>query len=405
MSYPYTISTTDSLVQIDTRTATGNILINLSSFTNGNITIRDIGGSASFFNTSFIQISTLNGYTFNDMTTSHYINKPYGYITVRPSMNQWNIQTEYDNAKFGTANELTTDSIYISTLYASTIYSIYTSTVNMNVSSLAIQNGSTIATTVFWSTSIAALPTSGPGRGYVATTLLNNNTHSMASDYKYISSTWLNLLNIDLARAFQLVSTNTYLSTFASIGPAFGYMSTIVTGTNNGFVQYGGGYNAGSISSTGKCVYLTVTPTVGGITPTLTNALQAGNISMISNLKYNQIVSNNFTGNYTTATLLYSGSLSDRRLKTDIRPITNALQKIRSLRAVSYKMNDDRMHLGLIAQEVEGVVPEVVTGSPEGIMGIQYGDLVGLLIEGVKELKGRMDALEALNTKRHKLYN
>ena len=405
MSYPYTVSTTDSLVQIDTRTETGNVLINLSSFTTGNITIRDIGGSASFFNTSFIQISTLNGYTFNDMTSSHYIKKPYGFITVRPSMDQWNIQTEYDNAEYGTARALTTDSIYISTLYASTIYSLYTSTVNMNVSSLAIQNGSTIATTVFWSTSIAALPTSGPGLGYVASTILNNNIRSMASDYKYISSTWLNLLNIDLAREFQLVSTNTYVSTFASIGPFFGYMSTVVTGTNNGFTQYVGGYNVGSISSTGKCVYLTVTPTVGGITPTLTNALQAVNISTISNLKYNQIVSNNFSGNYTTATLLNSGSLSDKRLKTDIRPITNALQKIRSLRAVSYKMNDDRRHLGLIAQEVEGVVPEVVTASAEGIMGIQYGDLVGLLIEGVKELKGRMDALEAVNTKRHNLYN
>ena len=405
MSYPYTVSTTDSLVQIDTRTATGNVLINLSSFTSGNITIRDIGGSTSFFTTSLIQISTLNGYTFNDMTSSHYIKQPYGFITVRPSMNQWNIQTEYDNAQYGTARALTTYNIYVSTLYASTIYCETVSTVNMNGRSLAIQNGSTIATTVFWSTSIAALPTSGPGLGYVASTLLNTRTFSMASDYKYISSTWLTVYNINLASNFNLVSTNTYLSTLGSIGPAFGYMSTVVRGTNNGFVQYAGGYNVGSISSTGKCVYLTVTPTVGGITPTLTNALQAAHISTISNLKYNQIVSNNFTGNYTTTTLLNSGSLSDRRLKTDIRPITNAIQKIRSLRAVSYKMNDDRTHLGLIAQEVKGVVPEVVTGSPEGIMGIQYGDLVGLLIEGVKDLKGRMDALEALNTKRHKLYN
>jgi hypothetical protein len=113
MSYPYTVSTTDSLVQIDTRTATGNVLINLSSFTSRNITIRDIGGSASFFTTSRIQISTLNGYTFNDMTSSHYITQPYGFITVRPSMNQWNIQTEYDNAQYGTARALTTNNIYI----------------------------------------------------------------------------------------------------------------------------------------------------------------------------------------------------------------------------------------------------------------------------------------------------
>jgi hypothetical protein len=405
MSYPYTISTNDSLVQIDTRTASGNVLINLStcSIKSGNITIRDIGGSTDFFNSSYIQISTLDGSHFNDMTSSHYIRKPYGYITVlgNSSLNQWNLQTEYDNSQSGTAfSIIVPDTLNISSLYVSSIVGTGPiSTVNMQVSSSVIENGSSIATTVYWSTSIRELPTSGLGGGYITSSLFSTNIVNMGGNYKYISSSWLNTLNTDLAKTHTLVSSFTYISTLSTIGVTAGYMSTIVTGTHHGYVKYIGGNNVSCINASGKTFFRpnSINVSIGGSVQTLTNALQAVNISSLTTLKCNNIVSNNLVGLYNTTSLLNSGSISDRNIKTDIRPLTNALEKIRSLRGVSYTMDDNQRHIGLIAQEVEKIVPEVVDilNTPNNLRSLHYDELVGLLIEGVKELKGRLDSLES----------
>jgi hypothetical protein len=405
MLYPYTISTNDSLVQIDTRKESGNILINLStsSVKSGNITIRDIGGSESFFGSSYIQISTLDGYHFNDMTSSHYIRKPYGYITVlgNSSLNQWNLQTEYDNSQSGTAfSIISPDTLNISSLYVSSIYAIGPiSTVNMQVSSSVIENGSSIATTVYWSTSIYNLPTSGIGGGYITSSLLSTNIVNMGGNYNYISSSWLNILNTDLAKTHTLVSSFSYISSLSSIGFANGYMSTIVTGTQHGFVRYIGGNNVSCINASGNSLYRpnSINVVIAGTSQTLINAVEAVNISSLTTLKYNKVVSNNLVGIYNTTTLLNSGSISDRNIKTDIRPLTNALEKIRSLRGVSYTMDDNKRHIGLIAQEVEKIVPEVVTilNTPNNLRSLQYDELVGLLIEGIKELKVRLDSLES----------
>ena len=77
---------------------------------------------------------------------------------------------------------------------------------------------------------------------------------------------------------------------------------------------------------------------------------------------------------------------SDRRIKDNINIIENALDKIDRLDGVSYfnKLSKSN-EIGLIAQDVKEVIPEVVVDSD--IMGIQYGNMIGLLIEGIKELR------------------
>lgn len=77
---------------------------------------------------------------------------------------------------------------------------------------------------------------------------------------------------------------------------------------------------------------------------------------------------------------------SDRRIKDNINKIENALDKIDKLDGVSYfnKLSKSN-EIGLIAQDVKEVIPEVVVDSD--IMGIQYGNMIGLLIEGIKELR------------------
>ena len=81
---------------------------------------------------------------------------------------------------------------------------------------------------------------------------------------------------------------------------------------------------------------------------------------------------------------------SDARLKTDVDTIENALDKVTKLRGVSFtKVDTDERGIGVIAQEIEEILPEVVQ---EGAYkSVAYGNIVGLLIEAIKELKAQVD--------------
>lgn len=98
-----------------------------------------------------------------------------------------------------------------------------------------------------------------------------------------------------------------------------------------------------------------------------------------------------------TVTATDFNSTSDLALKTDIVRINEALDKVKALNGYlfTYKKTNQRSS-GVIAQEVEKVIPEVVSG-PEGSKTVSYGNLVGVLIEAVKELETRIKNLENIN--------
>jgi hypothetical protein len=83
---------------------------------------------------------------------------------------------------------------------------------------------------------------------------------------------------------------------------------------------------------------------------------------------------------------------SDERLKTDIRTIDNALDKVSQMRGV-YFIKGGVTSTGVIAQEIEKVVPEVVYDGE--FKSVAYGNLVGILIEAIKELQIKIDKLES----------
>ena len=87
--------------------------------------------------------------------------------------------------------------------------------------------------------------------------------------------------------------------------------------------------------------------------------------------------------------------ISDVRYKKDIVTIDNPLNKIRNMRGVYFTMNA-RRNTGVIAQETEAVLPEVVftDSSAERRKSVDYGNIVGILIEGIKALDERCTALE-----------
>ena len=88
---------------------------------------------------------------------------------------------------------------------------------------------------------------------------------------------------------------------------------------------------------------------------------------------------------------------SDISLKKNIELIPNALDKVLSLRGVTYNRTDienEPKQSGVIAQEVEKVLPEVVSTDEEGIKSVAYGNMVGLLIEAIKEQQQQIDELK-----------
>ena len=91
---------------------------------------------------------------------------------------------------------------------------------------------------------------------------------------------------------------------------------------------------------------------------------------------------------------------SDERLKTDLVPITNALDKVSTLRAVTGRYKTDDIGVSrafLIAQDMQKVLPEAVNIQEDelGTLGVQYTDTIPLLVAAIKELTQRLEALEA----------
>lgn len=122
--------------------------------------------------------------------------------------------------------------------------------------------------------------------------------------------------------------------------------------------------------------------TAGGMRPAVDNTVSLGQ----SSFRFSEVWSSN--GLIQT---------SDARLKTDIQALPYGLRELMQLRPVVYRWKNDpsQLKVGLIAQEVQKIVPEVVIGNPSGdTLGMNYAELVPVLINAVKELKQQVDELK-----------
>jgi hypothetical protein len=102
-------------------------------------------------------------------------------------------------------------------------------------------------------------------------------------------------------------------------------------------------------------------------------------------------------------TITTSGNItafSDISLKENIETIPNAIEKVNQINGITYTRNDvddkEERHTGVIAQEVEAVLPEAVTTNDDGIKSVAYGNMVGLLIEAIKEQQKEIETLKAI---------
>ncbi|TQF70970.1 tail fiber domain-containing protein [Pseudoalteromonas luteoviolacea] len=90
-------------------------------------------------------------------------------------------------------------------------------------------------------------------------------------------------------------------------------------------------------------------------------------------------------------------AFSDERLKSNVKSIENALTIVNKLDGVTFErsdFNNARRYTGLVAQQVQGVFPEAVHQEGE-YLSVAYGNLVGLLVESIKELNGKVASLQS----------
>lgn len=198
----------------------------------------------------------------------------------------------------------------------------------------------------------------------------------------------------------QVTGTTAYFGTSTNHPVVF-----ITNNTERGFFSSGGSFTIGTstVSSDAfEIVRPTNTATVmrfyqSGIQewwygmPSSSSTLTWGRGSGYSTVRLTLDTAGNLTaaGNVT--------AYSDKRLKTNIKPIENALEKVTSLTGVSFtKIDTNEVGVGLIAQDVQQVFPEVVVEAKDEqkTLSIAYGNLIGPLVEAIKTLSKQVDELK-----------
>jgi hypothetical protein len=97
-----------------------------------------------------------------------------------------------------------------------------------------------------------------------------------------------------------------------------------------------------------------------------------------------------------TANAANFNTTSDATLKTNVETLSGSLDAVTSLRGVSFDwLENGGSEIGVIAQEVEAVLPDVVSTNASGIKSVKYGNMVAVLIEAIKEQQAQIDELKA----------
>jgi len=144
-----------------------------------------------------------------------------------------------------------------------------------------------------------------------------------------------------------------------------------------------------SASSAGGATLSDNTSTNATYYPTLSSATSGSyTTAVISSTK---LTFNPSTGNFSATQFT---SLSDKTLKTNIRPIENSVALVQRLQGVRFDwLENNKPSLGLIAQEVEEVIPELVE-TDNGIKSVSYSNMIGVLIEAIKEQQKQIEELK-----------
>lgn len=209
-----------------------------------------------------------------------------------------------------------------------------------------------------------------------------------------------NAANVNVAGVTNFSSSGNTFNISTADGGSFSasiQQNSIILGTDTT-----GAYVANLVAGTG----VTITGLGNeGTTPTIAIGQAVGTTN---NVTFNSLtVSNgaNITGNvevtgninateYITSPYFYT--YSDRNLKSEIQEIHDSLDTLKKLQGVSFVFNSTgEKSFGLIAQDVEEILPEIVHTNPSGIKTIVYDSIIAFLIESIKEQQKQIDELKA----------
>ena len=129
--------------------------------------------------------------------------------------------------------------------------------------------------------------------------------------------------------------------------------------------------------------------TYGGVT--LSNAVTGTGNMVLS-------ASPTFTGTISAAAITASGDItsnSDLAFKSNIEIITNALDKLSNIKGITFNSDGvSHRRTGVIAQDVQTVLPEAIHTNSDGHLSVAYGNMIGLLVEAIKELNQKVKNME-----------
>jgi hypothetical protein len=199
-------------------------------------------------------------------------------------------------------------------------------------------------------------------------------------------------------------------------------VTTTQSYSNPGFIaslaysKLTGAPSLATVATSGSYNDLTNRPTIpsSAVTSIATgNGLSGGTITSTGTLTMSGFYTGTFTATQLSGTTIYSSStiqaagnitaggnvtaFSDRKLKENLEKIGDALAKVRQITGYTYTRKDlsdkAKRHTGVIAQDVEVVLPEAVE-EHNGIKGVAYGNMMGLVFEAIKELDDKLEEIK-----------
>jgi hypothetical protein len=223
---------------------------------------------------------------------------------------------------------------------------------------------------------------------------------SATFNYVHANTSWTSNqdLNLVAGKVFEINGTSVLSNTTLGSGvtasslTSFGNSPTLVTP---------------ALGTPSAIVLTNATGTASGLTANIANFINVTDDTTTNATRYpffangtsgaitEQVSSTKLFFNPSTGLLTSTdyNSSSDKRLKKSIKTVGSALDKVGALRGVTFTWKDSNTPaIGMIAQEVQEVLPEVVTTDDDGYMGIKYTNVIGVLVEAIKELKADFEA-------------
>lgn len=359
--------------------------------------LRGSGGNGRFnFNynttTALNEINSLNGIELRlggvtGQTVGLRVTST-GYVSVRNTGVPLTVNSTNSNANKIVFQDNGTDRGLIG---ATLNYALYVS--NSAGADLMYINSSTYATTFTGSVTATSFSGSGTGLSGTASSLTAGAIVGQANSATITASTSHSTANTIAQRDASGYINLGYIN--YSPGVESGTVSSIVTKHGDNYLRMSNASQIQTFLGLGSAAYLNAAATNTALAVVQRDAsgnFNAGTVTLSGNLSVGTVYATGDVIAYYT---------SDRRLKNNIRPITNALEKVSKLSGNEYDWDETKQDVykghdyGVIAQEIESVLPGATQVKANGYIGIKnQNQIIALLIQAIKELKDEVQKLK-----------